>query len=256
MAAWIDNIYPRDGKEESEGVFALGKNDEMTGMKEKILYVGPSMNPTLKASDLILLERVEEVCAGDVVVFRPPGSHRSVVHRVIKVNKKGIMTQGDNNGESDPWLLPFGAVMGRVGTVLRGRRKKSVYGGFQGRVYGRAIRGLNQAAKFSKRIAFACCWPPCRFLILARVRRIKKYMRFISIERAAGAEIQLIIAGLVAARLMPGEERWRIRRRFRIIVDEADLPYICGSEVVGGRPKKKVHNHNERNDDVRQTCLH
>lgn len=206
--------------------YRLGKREMVIDRKETIIYTGPSMNPTLKAPDVILLEPLgsQGVCAGDVIVWRLPGSERNIIHRVVGVDEKGIRTQGDNNGSPDPWTLPLGAVLGKVDAVLRGRRRKNVYGGLGGRIYAVMIRAFNRARRFG----FSGLWPVyrCFFLTgpLGFFFNLKKYMRFITIERPAGQEMQLLIRGSVAGRRLPGEDHWCIRRRYLPFVDEVDLP--------------------------------
>jgi len=43
-------------------------------------------------------------------------------------------------------------------------------------------------------------------------------------NRSDGVEFQLLMAGHVIGRLIPGKGEWFIRRPFRLFVDEASLP--------------------------------
>lgn len=204
--------------------------------KEPLIYVGPSMNPTIKESDVILLEPLtgEKLKAGDVVVFSPVGTNESVVHRVISVDERGIKTRGDNNSNPDEWVFSLDSVAGRVEVILRGGRKKSVHCGSRGRLYGVLIRAWNRVRRCGMRYGCARLWPLYNHLIRAGIGRskfdLKKYMRFITIQRVDGMEIQLLLGGSVAGRLVPGESSWRIRRRFQPFVDENDLPCPCNYE--------------------------
>ena len=90
---------------------------------------GNSMEPTLQAGNLILIEKVSpsEIEVGDVIVFNVPTLIRDyysyppvIAHRVLKVNtERGInfRTQGDNTGE-DPFATRASDVRGKVGRQI------------------------------------------------------------------------------------------------------------------------------------------
>ncbi len=90
---------------------------------------GTSMEPTLHAGNLIMIEKVppEEIEVGDVIVFNVPTLIRDyysyppvVAHRVIKIDtQRGIYfrTEGDNTGE-DPFATRASDVRGTVGKQI------------------------------------------------------------------------------------------------------------------------------------------
>lgn len=90
---------------------------------------GTSMEPTLHAGNLIIIEKVppEEIEVGDVIVFNVPTLIRDyysyppvVAHRVIKIDtQRGIYfrTEGDNTGE-DPFATRASDVRGTVGKQI------------------------------------------------------------------------------------------------------------------------------------------
>ncbi|MDI6814940.1 MAG: signal peptidase I [Dehalococcoidales bacterium] len=89
---------------------------------------GTSMEPELKAGDLILIEEVSpsEVKVGDIIVFEVPSAVREhynyppvIAHRVIKVNKETMTfrTKGDNTGE-DPFTVRAQDIRGQVGKQI------------------------------------------------------------------------------------------------------------------------------------------
>ncbi len=66
-------------------------------------------------------------------------------------------------------------------------------------------------------------------LLIARIMET----RIVSFSRPVmPPELHLHMAGRVIGRLLPGEERWRIKPPFRLIVDEDSLP---GNESKGSR---------------------
>lgn len=90
-----------------------------------------SMLPTLNIGDLIIVQRIDPTqiradrLTGDILVFRNPWNpNELIVHRAIKIEKKGnyflITTLGDNCGgdrdQFSPWnsSLLIGRVIGRI----------------------------------------------------------------------------------------------------------------------------------------------
>ena len=91
---------------------------------------GVSMEPTLHAGNLILIENVppEEIKIDDIIVFNVPSMIRDyynyppvIAHRVLEVNKTpyGIhfRTHGDNTG-TDPFATSHADVRGKVGKQI------------------------------------------------------------------------------------------------------------------------------------------
>ena len=59
-----------------------------------------SMEPVLSKGDLIIVKEKESYKLGDVVVFQSGKS--LIVHRIIKIDDKKVITQGDANNVADP----------------------------------------------------------------------------------------------------------------------------------------------------------
>jgi len=99
----------------------------LRGMMPFMPVFGTSMEPMLKAGDLILIESIapSEVKEGDIIVFNVPGPVREhynyppvVAHRVIKVNTdNGITfrTKGDNVAGEEPFTVRAQDLRGQVG---------------------------------------------------------------------------------------------------------------------------------------------
>ncbi len=193
---------------------------------KEMVYTGSSMFPALKASDTIhvLLCEGKQIRRGDVIVFSPPAGNDMVVHRVVSISDQGLRTRGDNNNDIDPWSLSPGRIVGRVVCAQRGKRLLTIYGGTSGLLYVSAIR-------------FFCNFD---FVIssflhplyhrLAETELFRRWLpdgmhtRVFSFNRSDGMEFQLIMAGHVIGRLLPGKNEWFIRRPFRLFVNEASLP--------------------------------
>jgi len=64
---------------------------------------GTSMNPTLKAGDLVVIGReINGNLTNDIVVFEDD-TIGLIVHRVITDNSEMVMTKGDANNGPDGW---------------------------------------------------------------------------------------------------------------------------------------------------------
>ena len=191
------------------------------------IYTGPSMNPTLKATDIlhILPYNGGKIKRGDVIVFQNPegeGKNR-ITHRVISSDSNGIGTQGDNNCNVDYFLLKPGDVIGKVVSVRRGRRDIRIYGGKIGELTffkNRAVRRLNRAISVLLHPAYRC---------LSRTGIFRLWLpssmkpRVIAVKRPFGTEFQLLIGKHLIGRRLPYNGKWQIRRPFRLFIDEASL---------------------------------
>jgi phage repressor protein C with HTH and peptisase S24 domain len=84
-----------------------------------VLVAGPSMVPTLRHGDAVLVRRGDAVRSGDVVLARfAQRPDRLVVKRAVRPVGDGWWLEGDNpRGSDDSRTLGTGLVLGRV--VLR-----------------------------------------------------------------------------------------------------------------------------------------
>jgi signal peptidase len=216
-----------------------------SGKSTSINYVGPSMNPTLKAGDELYSVGYKggEIRPGDVILFVPPGGESQVVHRVIYIDSKGIRTRGDNNNQIDPWLLSPDQILGRVICAKRGGGRRKVFGGRKGQLIAvtvRAIRVVDSCLSSFLRLAY---------LRLAETGILRRWLparmktRVISYIRPSGTELQLLMGRRVIGRKRPGQSRWNIRRPFRLFVDEA---YLSNLSV----DRRSLARHSRAGDDA------
>jgi signal peptidase len=159
-----------------------------------------------------------------VVVFTPPGADYKIIHRVVSVEPQGIKTRGDNNNRVDPWLLSHDEILGCVFSAERGNRRRRVFGGAIGQLFGVVIRAIHMLdARVSSRLRPAYY----RLAMTGVFRRwlpTKMKIRVISFDRAEGPELQLVMGRRVIGRWLEGKTGWQIRRPFRLFVDEKTLP--------------------------------
>lgn len=74
--------------------FALVEEQLAAGGQVKITLVGTSMQPTLLAGDVIVLEKTDDVAVGDVVLFCCEGRH--LLHRIVAIDGDRCTMRGDN----------------------------------------------------------------------------------------------------------------------------------------------------------------
>jgi signal peptidase I len=184
------------------------------------------MNPTLKTGDRLNVEPYDKtkIHIGDVVVFMPPGQGYNVVHRIIYADPEEVRTRGDNNGSVDPWTLKPEDIIGRVISIQRLGVDMEVHGGTRGRMIAPAL-WMWKRIKLS---IFRTLHHPYQWLVKSGVfkkilpRNIK--MRILSFQKPHGVEMYLLMGDLIVGKYLPLYRSWRIRRPFRLFIDESSLP--------------------------------
>ena len=114
FVAWVVLLRPQ----------ALG------GPAAYITVAGTSMEPALRAGDLVIVTSAERYERGDVIAYRvpdgDPAAGRTVIHRVIADHgSDAYVVQGDNTSGPDLWYPTGRDIIGRqvlavpsVGTAL------------------------------------------------------------------------------------------------------------------------------------------
>ena len=74
----------------------------LVGSRHKYVCEGPSMRPTLRDGEVVLVDRAAEIGIGDIVVAKHPIEQNSeVVKRVERINERGhYFLLGDNPDDS------------------------------------------------------------------------------------------------------------------------------------------------------------
>jgi signal peptidase I len=204
----------------------------MTGTGEKnshaVFCRGESMRPLFRPGDRIELVRcrVEDLGRGDVIVFVPPARRELVVHRVVSCGPEGIRTRGDANPYTDAWVLRQEHITGRAVSLDRAGRVFPVAGGILGRLMIACIRAFRVCDHLSAHVLNPC------YRGLARSGLVRKLLphalrpKVITFERDGVRQMQLVLGKHIIGRCVPGEEKWEIRRPFRLIVREESLPVM------------------------------
>lgn len=135
--------------------------------KEKIILIqtnGLSMRPFLKGGEKVIIKKTkaEDLKVGDIVAYRSCFLDKIVCHRLIKrVREKNdfvLYTRGDACFEPDKPISPD-VLIGRVTTILKGRRVIGVTGGW------------HSLANF----LIVYIYPPIR-IILRAIRRMVSFL--------------------------------------------------------------------------------
>ena len=64
-----------------------------------------SMRPGIQPGDLAVLRPgpVSRLRVGEVIAYLPPGHTVPVMHRIVSIDARGLVTKGDANDVADPW---------------------------------------------------------------------------------------------------------------------------------------------------------
>lgn len=97
--------------------------------------VGPSMYPTLKSGDGLILytyTSFDDVNIGDIIIYPHPEKPFDVVHRIIKKKDNEVITRGDNNNKIDPYFIEYESIIGKVISAKRESRSFELLSGRRG----------------------------------------------------------------------------------------------------------------------------
>ncbi|OGD17551.1 MAG: hypothetical protein A2Y69_09550 [Candidatus Aminicenantes bacterium RBG_13_59_9] len=186
---------------------------------------GPSMSPTLKPGDLIVVAPYASrpVRRGDLIVFRLQDCSRLIVHRVAAVREPYVMVRGDNNTRPDPWLPEMKDILGRVVQRQRSRNAHFLAGGAAGDLYGRAARALAEARRTCFRLFRPAYLWAAEQGIIRRLLPFRLRTRMVAVERPEGTEFLLLAGRIVIARRPANSGTWLVRRPFKLLVDVRSL---------------------------------
>jgi signal peptidase I len=189
---------------------------------------GESMQPLFRPGDRIVFVpcRVEELRRGDVIIFVPPGKQERVVHRVVSNGTEGILTRGDANPCRDTGHLRQDDIVGRAVSRERGGRVIPVAGGIAGRLLAALIRAFRKSDHLASHVLNPCYRGIARSGLFRALIPPALRPRVITFERDGQREMQLVLGRRIIGRCVPGEEKWKIKRPFRLIIREEFLPNL------------------------------
>jgi signal peptidase I len=188
-------------------------------------YTGPSMNPTLKAGDVLTTIPYEDrkIRVGDIVVFQPSEGMRHVVHRVVSYDSCGVKTRGDNNPKADPYVMPPSRIIGKVDSVKRGNINIPICGGHRGSIYANILLITKRINVILSKILHPAYHWLSQKGFLRRILSPLLKTKVLYFKKHGSVEMQILIGRRVVARRLPGDSEWRIRRPYRLVIDETFL---------------------------------
>ena len=169
-------------------------------------------------------------------MFVPSEGGRPIAHRAVSKDAHGVLTRGDNNSRVDPCVLEPGRIIGQVMFAQTGDKWRRVYGGTVGRVIGNLMNVRNFIERRLSAVLNAKAQGPSRLKRLGTWIMSRMQTRIVRFSARGGSELQVLVGSHLIARLPAGRDRWVIRRRFRLIIDEASLPT---GDVSGEQPEPK-----------------
>jgi signal peptidase I len=196
--------------------------------KHQLAYKGSSMYPTLKAGDILnifLYNHGQRKDVGDIVAFQCPKWNTIVVHRIVSVCQKGLLTKGDNSLRNDDWVLSPNNIIGRINSVKRDGKNIFILNGFWGKHYVRFVRAMRF---IEKTLLLVILSPIYHWLSDKRIFHIlilnRGKFQLYCFKRGVELELQLLFDRRVIGRLLPYQKQWHIKRPFRLFVDKNSLP--------------------------------
>jgi len=198
-------------------------------------YTGNSMHPTLDKADLleVVPNAGGHVAAGDVVFFVPPGENQPVVHRVVRATSQGIRTRGDHNPHDDDWLLQPARITGRVVAAWRGQRRRTIAGGRRGQLWGYLLRWQPALNRIITRLARAPYRALSRWGGVASLLPASWQPRPVVFQVNGCGQVRLLLGRRVIGYYDFLQQRWVIRRPYRLLVNEVALsPFLGNCGVV------------------------
>ena len=197
--------------------------------RDKVFYRGSSMAPVFQTGDRMRVVSCDEaeLRRGDIIVFKPPGEDRLVVHRVVERGPGGIRTRGDRSSLEDPWVLKGEHIRGRVVSFERGEKSHAVRGRIAGLLHAAAMRGMQRPDRCLSNILHSLYHRLSQMGVFRRLLPISVAPRIVTFGRPDGTDMQILMGRQVIGRCVAGTG-WVIKRPYRLFVDERSLPDCAG----------------------------
>lgn len=195
------------------------------GVKRFLSYTGPSMNPTLDEADLLEVIPYEErkMSVGDVVGFLPENGQKVIIHRVIQVKGREIHTKGDSNDQLDPWSVESGSILGQVCAAWRGQKRRKVWGGRVGMLWATVCYGLRWVNRRISPRLHRCYRALSERGLLWKWLPERLRPRLLRFRESQQWGYRVMLGRSMIGWYDRGNKAWRIRRPFRLFVDEGQL---------------------------------
>lgn len=189
-------------------------------------HIGPSMNPTLKAQDLLEIKTFhnQRPQVGDIIFFQPPGHDIYVVHRIISITANGYLSRGDNSNNADPWFLEKNNIYGRVIAAHQGNRRRKIAGGIIGRLTGFSCQTQQKLMSLAIKLFGSIYRSLLTDGILRWLIPVRLTPQVATFKSATIASHRLLLGSRIIGSYDESLLRWQIRRPYRLFIDESSLP--------------------------------
>jgi SynChlorMet cassette protein ScmC len=190
------------------------------------VYVGPSMNPTLREPEIMEIMPYDNrpIRVGDVAFFLSPEADQSVVHRVVRVTPAGISTLGDNNTQEDTFFLHPKNIKGQVVAAWRGQERRKIAGGYQGRLTNRWFRWRRVLDRGVSPLLHPLYRALSHWRLIAWVLPAPFRPRVVVFHARGLDQFQLLLGKRIIGRYDDQRHQWQIQRPFQLFVDGRALP--------------------------------
>ena len=188
-------------------------------------YVGPSMNPILREPEIMEVVPYDcrPLCVGDVVFFLSPNADQPVVHRIVRMAPEGISTLGDYNTQEDTFLLQPRHIKGQVVAAWRGRKRRQIAGGLQGRLTSRWLRCRCVLDRGGSCLLHPFYHALSRCGVIASLLPAPLRSRVVVFQAQGRDQFRLLWGQHIIGRYHEQKRQWQIQRPFRLFVDERAL---------------------------------
>jgi SynChlorMet cassette protein ScmC len=209
--------------------FTKSKLKRSSGNLLTFSYSGPSMNPILSHPDILEVTPYadKKPQSGDVICFRQPEDIRITVHRIVVIINNSIITQGDNNSESDPFPVQPENIIGQVTAAWRFGKPRIISGGVKGRWIGRYIRFRNSINRiFSSplhKIYQLLCTSEISQCLLSKLFHFKVF-KFK--QKHHKSIYKILLKNQIIGIYDHNNNLWKINRPWRLFINESNLPGI------------------------------
>jgi signal peptidase I len=189
---------------------------------------GPSMYPTLRGGDGLVLKKYKsnaDLKIGDIIVYPHPEPNKNfdVVHRIIKLTEKGVVTRGDNNNKIDPYLVVYENISGWVYAAKRKNKTIYLLNGKKGYI-------LHRLMLFRKYVVYPMIKPLRLLSALIASSKILNIFhsqiktKIVTLTKNNKKELLLLYKGKVIGRKKSiVDSNWKIKFPYKFFIDKEKL---------------------------------
>lgn len=180
---------------------------------------------TFRSGDYAAIESVPlpGVRLGDVVVFRVPNRDadaNEIVHRVIAILPKGLVTRGDNKPHADTMVVTADNLTGRVTHVERDGKRRLVRGGRVGLLWARTLWTWLYIRNLVVRLGRG---PYRRLRRSGLVPQLwRPSITQVRLATEDGPLVKYVCGGRTVARWWPEEGSFECRRPYDLVIPRPD----------------------------------